>query len=1101
MKKSITRRLVPIMLSLLLPLTGAVGLSGTVSAAGEALEVYVSFAGPAVGIGTGSFTDPFRSFAQVLTYIKDNKNQGKDINVILREGEYLLPYSIDFTPDIWDSADNTVTFKPYNNEKVTLSGAVPLDGITWQPYAAKPGVFVADIGTGYIFDGLVANGTRQILARYPNYQFGEILKSTISVTNSQLAEKVAAWANPAGGFIRALHVSEWGGNDYIITGKNGTTLQYTWVGDNNRGNQMNATHRIFENIFEELDAPGEWFYDKSAGKLYFYPPAGMDIHTAKFQANTLEELVTFKGDKTLKAGKTAADEFAWDYHCPRNITFENITFANTHRTLFTQKFERPLRGDWGIVRSGALYLENAEDITVKNCEFKGLGGNAVMMSAYNKGHEIDFCDFTDIGASGVLIVGLEDACRNPSTWDRSNGQPGGDSSGNHKTSMGDTVKGPRSDNYARDITVSNCYMYNLGVFEKQNAGVCISIAARVRVLRNTIHYVPRAAINVSDGTFGGHEIAYNDLFDTVRETGDHGPFNAWGRDRFWSLGGFDTNGQRGDIKEPYSLYDAIETTLVHNNRIHEIRGSFGIDLDDGASNYRVYNNLLLGASIKLREGFHRDVYNNIIVNNCFEQHCTFAQNGDIYRDNIILGGRGVNIAGGESAQQTTQYLRQFYYNGQNDVNNARGNINTGKANPQFINPNVNNYAVLSGSPVLTLTQFQNFPMTNSDFGRADKPNAPVLVYNPSISTPENAKKFIDYGYNFNTSTCIDEIDESLRSAAGLPDRDGVYLTNIGPNGYFSNQGFQQGDVIRELNGKQIKNIPDLYKAFTENDPYQNFTGVIYRNQQPQNVLFRAPDGWTIYPWMAGGTKYGSGWQVPGGRHNDEVYCGVTNVSATNNINAYYEFTFYGTGVGIQSERYNDEGRYGVYIDGEFISEITGYTAGERVRPDEIYRLDGLAPGRHLLKVVNLESKWLILDAFSVYNEAPELPDPPEPPDKTALKDLIDEAEAMDLSKYPPDAAAQVNELLDIAKSVYDDPDATDEQIETAYLNLRATIDSLTVPEPILYGDVNGDEKVDITDARLILQHLVGKHTIPEERMVHACVNGGDTVTINDARLL
>ncbi|MCL2487646.1 MAG: DUF4981 domain-containing protein, partial [Oscillospiraceae bacterium] len=54
---------------------------------------------------------------------------------------------------------------------------------------------------------------------------------------------------------------------------------------------------------------------------------------------------------------------------------------------------------------------------------------------------------------------------------------------------------------------------------------------------------------------------------------------------------------------------------------------------------------------------------------------------------------------------------------------------------------------------------------------------------------------------------------------------------------------------------------------------------------------------------------------------------------------------------------------------------------------------------------------------------------------------------------------------------------------------------------ILYGDVNGDDKVDITDARLILQHLVGKYTIPDARMVYARVNGNDKVTISDARLV
>ena len=45
--------------------------------------------------------------------------------------------------------------------------------------------------------------------------------------------------------------------------------------------------------------------------------------------------------------------------------------------------------------------------------------------------------------------------------------------------------------------------------------------------------MPRAGINISEGTWGGHLLEHNDVFDTVLETGDHGSFNSWGRDRFW----------------------------------------------------------------------------------------------------------------------------------------------------------------------------------------------------------------------------------------------------------------------------------------------------------------------------------------------------------------------------------------------------------------------------------------------------------------------------------------------------------------------------------------------------------------------------------------
>jgi len=63
-----------------------------------------------------------------------------------------------------------------------------------------------------------------------------------------------------------------------------------------------------------------------------------------------------------------------------------------------------------------------------------------------------------------------------------------------------------------------------------------------------------------------------------------------------------------------------------------------------------------------------------------------------------------------------------------------------------------------------------------------------------------------------------------------------------------------------------------------------------------------------------------------------------------------------------------------------------------------------------------------------------------------------------------------------------------------------TVEAADAPA-ILYGDIDGKNGVTITDARLLLQHLVGKYTIPEDRMVYAKVNNGVTLTVSDARLI
>ena len=61
----------------------------------------------------------------------------------------------------------------------------------------------------------------------------------------------------------------------VITGKDkdgNVTYEGGW--QNNRRMGMHDSIRFVENIFEELDAPGEWFLDAKARLLYFYPPDG-----------------------------------------------------------------------------------------------------------------------------------------------------------------------------------------------------------------------------------------------------------------------------------------------------------------------------------------------------------------------------------------------------------------------------------------------------------------------------------------------------------------------------------------------------------------------------------------------------------------------------------------------------------------------------------------------------------------------------------------------------------------------------------------------------------------------------------------------------------
>ena len=104
-------------------------------------------------------------------------------------------------------------------------------------------------------------------------------------------ERAATWANPTGGYIHAMHRSRWGGYHYQITGKDSNgEVTYEGGWQNNRQMGMHKDFRMVENIFEELDAPGEWFHDAEHQTLYYKPADDVDLAKRDGRSRSLASL-------------------------------------------------------------------------------------------------------------------------------------------------------------------------------------------------------------------------------------------------------------------------------------------------------------------------------------------------------------------------------------------------------------------------------------------------------------------------------------------------------------------------------------------------------------------------------------------------------------------------------------------------------------------------------------------------------------------------------------------------------------------------------------------------------------------------------------------
>jgi hypothetical protein len=524
--------------------------------------------------------------------------------IYLREGVYRLDEPILITQRHGNS-NHSLTICSYPGEKAVISGAASLE-TKWKRH--REGIMKSKIKEEIDFDLLYGDGKMLTMARFPNYDSTAVrFKGTSAEATSP--ERVKSWKNPAGGYLHAMHTHDWGDFHYRITGKDNEgnlSLEGGW--QNNRPMGLHKDNRMVENIFEELDVAGEWYFDKTSSTLYYFPLPGEDPSMTDFEAANLKNLVTLKGSKEEPV---------------KNVTISGITFTGTART-FMEEYEPLLRSDWTIYRGGALFFEGTEDCSVKDCDLVDLGGNGIFFSKYNRRSSISGSLLTRIGASAICFVGDPSDVRSPSfryerfvPWEEM-----------------DFAKGPKGDNFPADCSAHDNLIHEIGLFEKQVTGVEISMSFRITVSHNSIYDTPRSGINISEGTWGGHIIEYNDVFNTVKETGDHGSFNSWGRDRYWHPD-YKTMVAHAKERPDLILADMLEPNILRYNRFRCDRG-WDIDLDDGSSLYLIHDNLCLNGGIKLREGFYRRVENNIMVNNTLHAHAWFENSRDVFTHNIVM---------------------------------------------------------------------------------------------------------------------------------------------------------------------------------------------------------------------------------------------------------------------------------------------------------------------------------------------------------------------------------------------------------------------------------------------------------------------------------
>jgi hypothetical protein len=332
-----------------------------------------------------------------------------------------------------------------------------------------------------------------------------------------------------------------------------------------------------ENVLELLDAPNEHYIDTDTSPpTLYYQPNGTDDGSAGAGPPPATLAVAVPVLKALLvANATQAEPIV-------GLAIRGVGFRDTMPT-YMEPHGVPSAGDWALERLGALFFEGTTGLTVDGCTFERLDGNALMLSGFHRGATVSNSHFAWTGDTAIAAWGRTDEMSDGGThgWD---------------ATAGDIPQG---------TTIVGNMIRETGIWEKQSSCFFQAKTAGSTLRRNLCFNLPRAGFNFNDGLGGGDEVHENLIFNSNRETSDHGPINSWDRQPYVS--------KFGAAGDGVATAHMLPRNISQNFLVANYGGTNGaIDNDDESLRYENNHNFQIYGHQKFKTGAIRS-YGNVIA--------------------------------------------------------------------------------------------------------------------------------------------------------------------------------------------------------------------------------------------------------------------------------------------------------------------------------------------------------------------------------------------------------------------------------------------------------------------------------------------------------
>ena len=347
----------------------------------------------AVAVPTGG-DGPLASLQGARDRIRDIKADGGlpagGIDVVVQGGTYGLAATLELTAEDSGTAEAPLVYRAATGQQVRVTGGKPvtnfatvtdpviLDRLDEQ---ARGQVYQADLAAMGIDPGGAVGAADNRLelffddqpmtpARWPNEGFVTIVSVLGAAPGEVSAEgrfvygddRPERWVNERDLWLQGYWCYDWWDDRMKVASIDTAEKVIELTPPEHRfGYRAGQWYYAF-NALSELDQPGEWYLDREAGRLYFYPPRPPG-----------------EGSAVVSVTHTLLNMYAVSHVALRGLTFEAA------------------RGD-GVV------IEGGTSNRLVGCTFRNLGQYAVKVVGGN-GNGVVGCDISETGEGGIRLGG------------------------------------------------------------------------------------------------------------------------------------------------------------------------------------------------------------------------------------------------------------------------------------------------------------------------------------------------------------------------------------------------------------------------------------------------------------------------------------------------------------------------------------------------------------------------------------------------------------------------------------------------------------------------------------------------------------------------